>query len=438
MKEGQALERDPLVRWLLLMLAAIGTVWLAGWVWQLASRFSDVILLFFLAWLLAFTLSPVARGLQRLGLPRLLAVGAVYAGLFILLTLTGLLVIPAAVAQLIQLAGSLPALAADLQARADQLHLTLIERGLPEAQLSDFYRNVIARAEALGTALLANSLAIATTILSSLLNGMIILVLSFYIMLDGDKIAAVFLDLLPKRYREDAAAALDHIDRTFGGFVRGQLIQAAVYTLGTAIVMELAQLPYALILSAFAGIAMLIPIVGPYLAMTPPVILAIILAPGTLWWVILLLLVLQFVVVNVLAPKIMSQSVGIHPLLVFAALFIGAKLAGVWGAIFGVPVAAMLSLLARVFYQRVVLRMPLYRRGAPLSPEAFVPSPAPPPAAAPPPGPWPDSQPREGPPAAAPGTPAGPRGVPTDDRPRHATGQPASASADEPLVTDRV
>jgi predicted PurR-regulated permease PerM len=367
-------ERDPLVRGLLLMLAAIGTVWLAQWVWQVASQFADIILLFFLAWLLAFVLTPIARSLQRLGVRPLVAVGTVYAGLVLLLALVGLLVVPTAVAQLVQLGSSLPGLARDLQARGDQLHLSLIERGLPEAQLSDLYRNAINRAETVGTVILANSLTIATTVVSSLLRTTLVLMLSFYIMLDGDKIATVFLDVMPERYREDVAGWLETIDRTFGGFIRGQLIQATVYAVGTGVVMELAQLPYALVLSIFSGIMMVIPFIGPYLAIAPPVLLAVIVAPWAWWWVLLLLFVLQFVVINVLAPKIMSQSVGIHPLLVFAAVLVGAKLAGGWGAIFGVPLAAMLYLMARAFYQRGVLHMPLYRRGAPLSPDALVPS----------------------------------------------------------------
>jgi hypothetical protein len=140
--------------------------------------------------------------------------------------------------------------------------------------------------------------------------------------------------------------------------------------------MELAQLPYALVLSLLSGLVMLIPFIGPYLAVAPPVILAVILAPNTVWWVFGLLFVLQALVINVLAPRILSQSVGIHPLLVFAAVLVGAKVAGAWGAIFGVPLAAMLYLLARAFYQRVVLHMPLYRRGARLSPDALVPFPA--------------------------------------------------------------
>ena len=368
------MERDPLVRGLLLMLAAIGLIWLAAWAWQVVSRFADVILLFFLAWLLAFVLNPLARRLQRLGLQPAAAIGTVYAGLAIVLVAIGLLLIPAVVAQLLQLAGSLPALARELQSRGDQLHLSLIQRGLPEAQLSDVYRTAINRAETIGSSVLANSLAVATTVLSSLLRLTFILILSFYVMLDGDKIAKLFVELMPKRYREDVAAAIEQVDRTFGGFVRGQLIQAALYGLGTALVMELGQLNFALVLSIFAGLAMLIPFVGPFLAMAPPLIIAIIQSPGSVWWVILLLFVLQFVVINVLAPKIMSQSVGIHPLIVFAAVLIGANVAGGWGAIFGVPIAAMLSLLARAFFERVVLRLPLYRRGARFSPDALVPA----------------------------------------------------------------
>ena len=367
------MERDPLVRGLLLMLAAIGTIWLLQWTWLVASRFSDVILLFFLAWLLAFVLNPISRRLRRLGLRPGLAVGMVYVGLLLIMVASVVLVVPTAVSQLVQLGSSLPALANDLQLRADQVHLSLIERGLPEAQLSDLYRTGINRAEAAGTVLLTNSLTIATSVLSSVLRLLLVLMLSFYIMLDGEKIASLFIGIMPERYREDIAGGMDLIDRTFGGFVRGQLIQAAIYGTGSLMVMETAHLPYALVLSLFAGIAMLIPFIGPYMAMAPPVVLAVILAPARVWWVFALLFVLQFVVLNVVAPRVLSQSVGIHPLLVFAAVLVGAKLAGGWGAIFGVPLAAMLYLLVRAFYQRVVLHMPLYRRGARLSPDALVP-----------------------------------------------------------------
>ncbi|MGI8422890.1 MAG: AI-2E family transporter [Chloroflexota bacterium] len=367
------MERDPLVRGLLLMLAAIGAVWLAGWVWQVFSQFADVLLLFLLAWLLAFVLNPLARRLGRIGLPRFASVAVVYVMLALALVTAGLILVPALVAQTGQLATSLPALADNLQHRADELHLGLIQRGLPEAQLQEVYRNAITRAETIGTTALSSSVTIATSILGGFLRASLVLIISFYVMLDGDKIARLFVGLMPGRYRDGVGSALEQIDRTFGGFVRGQIVQAVVYATGTWIVMQFASLPYSLVLSIFAGGAMAIPFIGPYLAMGPPLVLAVILGPGSVWWVFILLFILQFVVVNVLAPRIMSQHVGIHPLLVFAAVLIGAQVAGGWGAIFGVPAAAMLFLLLRLFYQRVVLPMPLYRTGAPLSVEAIAP-----------------------------------------------------------------
>lgn len=374
-KEGKfpGLERDPLVRALLLMLAAIGAIWLAGWVWQVTSRFGDILLLFFLAWLLAFILNPLAKWLYHLGLPRILAVALVYAALALVVVTVLVLVVPTAITQMVQLGNSLPMMARNLQSRADQLHLALLERGLPEAQLTVVYRNTINRAEELGTAALSNSLAVATAILNSLLRGTLVLILSFYIMLDGENIARSLVGIVPPRYRDDVALALEQIDRTFGGFVRGQVIQAVIYGLATWVVMQVAALPYALVLSILAGFAMVIPFIGPYLAMASPLILAVILFPGSVWWIFLLLFVIQFAVLNVLMPRIMSHSVGIHPLLVFAAVLVGAQLAEGWGAIFGVPIAAMLFLLMRVFYQRVILRMPLYSTGARFSVEALAP-----------------------------------------------------------------
>jgi predicted PurR-regulated permease PerM len=369
------MERDPLVRGLLLLLVTISSIWLLGWLWQIVSGVSDILLLFFLAWLLAFVLDPIARRLQQLGLQRALAAGTVYLGLLVLVAILAVSVVPTAATQLIQLGNTLPALVTELQGRADELQRFLQGRGISETQLSDFQRDLFTRAQTLGTVLAANALSVATAILGTVLNFTIVLILSFYILMDGQRIARLFVGVLPPRYREDTFAAMEQIDRTFGGFVRGQLIQTAIYGLGTAAVMVAAGLPYYVVIGIVAGIAMIIPVIGPYLAMAPPLILAVIFNPSSVWWVFVLLFVLQFVVINVMMPRIMGQSVGLHPVVIFAAVLVGARVGGAWGAIFGVPVAAMLYLLVRAFYQRVVMRMPLYRSGVPLSPDALVPSP---------------------------------------------------------------
>ena len=179
--------------------------------------------------------------------------------------------------------------------------------------------------------LLSNGLAVAAAVLGTVLNFTIVLILSFYILMDGQRMSRLFVNTLPVRYREEAYTALEQIDRTFGGFVRGQLIQTAIYGSGTAAMMIAAGLPFYVVIGILAGVAMIIPVIGPYLAMAPPLILAVLFNPSSVWWVFLLLFVLQFVVVNVLMPRILGQSVGLHPVFVFAAVLVGARIGGAWG-----------------------------------------------------------------------------------------------------------
>jgi predicted PurR-regulated permease PerM len=181
----------------------------------------------------------------------------------------------------------------------------------------------------------------------------IILILSYYLTLDGHRLGAALLAALPMAYRDDARYFFASVNRAFGGFMRGQLTQALIYALGTAAVMSLAGLQLVLLSSVAALVFMLIPFVGPFLALALPLIVSLATAPEVFWAVLLVLFILQQIVVNVIAPRLMSQTIGMHPLLVFLAVLGGAKVAGVWGAIFGVPILGVASTMVS-FYRATV------------------------------------------------------------------------------------
>jgi len=111
------------------------------------------------------------------------------------------------------------------------------------------------------------------------------------------------------------------------------------------------------VLAVFAGVMMLIPFIGTFLAVIPPLVVAGV-APntGSVLWLAVALFIWQQVTLNVLAPRILSDSVGMHPLLVFLGVLMGAKLAGPWGAIFGVPVLGVTLTIAEVLYRRFMQR----------------------------------------------------------------------------------
>ncbi len=355
------MERNLWLRAVLVLLAFIGGIWLLTWLWDLAGRFADIILLFFLAWLLAFVLYPVAERLAMVPIPwfkgrRPLshgpAVGVIYLGLILVLVILGLVLVPLIVAQVVQLGASLPGYAAQLP-NISQLQDELDLRGVP-VDLATVYQPqmLLDQAQAVGGMLAQNALGIAAGVITVAFDLLIILILSFYFMMDGPHIAGQLLSLVPAQYQEEAAFFTTSVTRTFGGFIRGQLIQAIICGVGTALVMWPAGLGYVAAVSAFSGLAMIIPFVGPFLALVPPVALAAVQSPGALLWVFLALFVLQQIVTNVIAPKIMSERVGMHPLLVFLAMLIGVKVAGFWGALFGVPIVGVLYAMAVYLYRR--------------------------------------------------------------------------------------
>lgn len=349
------MERNPWLQALLVLLVIIAGYYLLNLVWQVGQQVADVILIFFLAWLLAFILTPLARFLARYNRQyKLLAIIEIYAGLILSLFLLGLWAVPSIAAQSVQLGDSLPGYIAGLAQTLTAIQSWFGMRGIL-LDLSSILQSqtLVQGANALGTLLAQNALSVAQALASAVTGLFIVLVLSFYIMLDGERIAQDVLRLLPLRYQEEARFFIDSIDRTFGGYVRGVLIQAAIYGAGTAIVMWILGLGFVEVVSIFAGAMMVIPVFGGFLAIMPPFFIA--LFSGSLVkiiFVLVALLALQQIVLNVVAPKVMSENVGIHPLLVFLAILLGLKAAGIWGAIFGVPVAGVVNAMAHYFIHR--------------------------------------------------------------------------------------
>ena len=350
-----SLERSPLVRLLVIVLLLIAALFLAQQVWALAAAFGDIILLFFLAWLVGFMLSPLAKALCGDGqMPRPAAVALVYLGLILALVLAGLVVIPAILAQLSQISSSLPQYAEQAPGLMTSMQDWLNAHHVG-VQISSFYSasDLSARIESVAAAAAQNALGWATGLASLLFNIIIVLVLSFYFVLDGERIAESALRLVPDPYPEEARTLMQSVDRSFGGFLRGQTIQAAICGIGTAVIMLIAGLDYVLLASVLTSLAIIIPFIGPFLGLAFPLLVGAFQLPlPQFLFLFTALLVLQQVVFNVIAPKVVSDAVGMHPLLVFLALLVGMKVAGMAGAIFGIPVAAVINAMIPVFYRR--------------------------------------------------------------------------------------
>ena len=360
------MERSRLFNILLVLLILIATLFLAQMLWQLLSGFADIILLFILGWILSFVLAPVvedlcahpvpllivdmlrplagearANRLARVHLSRTTAVLVVYIGLLLVIVAIVALFIPPMVAQLTQLARHLP----DYMGLAPELG------GWIQDQLAGFGIQVnfepavqagLTGLQGAASSLVQNALGIFSGLINFLANLFLILILSFYISLDGSRLRHLFLDLVPESFQREANYLSQSVNRTFGGFIRGQLAQAFLMGVGTAVVMSVFGLNFVLVVSLFVTLFMLIPLIGAVLALLPPLLVVLTQSPELAIWLLIILFIYQFVIVNVLMPRVLSNALGLHPLLVFAGILIGIKVGGFWGAFFGIPVVGVI------------------------------------------------------------------------------------------------
>src|SRR5438105_5095842 len=295
--------RDPWLRALSILGCAIAGVYLIGLLWQVVEVFADIILLFFLAWLLAFVLEPVVGTLVEGRLPRIAAIGLTYLTLLVLLSLGVILLVPALSLQIVDVARNLPtyveqatAVLTSIQGGANEWLTSHGSPVLVDIKSALNPQELSRRADALGPPLLSNAIGFATGEATLLVEVLIMLILSFYFMVDGARLAESLIMALPVRAQDDARFLVASIHRAFAGFLRGQMIQSLVGGLGTGLIMSALQVDYALLASVVASLVLLIPFLGPVAAVALPVTIALLTHPEVALYLFLALLALQQVI----------------------------------------------------------------------------------------------------------------------------------------------
>jgi len=339
---------------IILILAAIALGFVvAGFTLQVLGFFADVLMLFFLAWLLAFAVLPLVGALKRLvpKLPDAVAVLLVFVAL-----VGGLLAV------LIQasaaMAGSIGDFLKDAPKLEAQLTSALTELG---ARLATFGFNIdlakqapkiVENLQAWAGQLVGPLQEIAVASIGVLGNILIVVIMAIYIALDRDKVLSFIWRLVPPSQATTAHLVQTSVSRSFGGFLRTQLIMGLAFGVITAIVDLVFGLPYAAVTIGVAGVLHAIPFFGPFVSWAPPVLVALVLNPGATIPVVIAMLVGWFVTMNVLQPRLMAGAVGIHPIVVLGSVIVGSSVAGFAGAIFGIPIAAVLSAFFFHWFER--------------------------------------------------------------------------------------
>ncbi|MDP9251513.1 MAG: AI-2E family transporter [Chloroflexota bacterium] len=313
----------------LVILAVLVTLRLAV---ETLSPLGHVIVIAGVACVLTFSLAPLVSRLQN-WMPRRAAAALVFFG-----TLALLLALAAVIAW--QFSGEGQRLSDQIGQFAEAIKgnrtLTIGPYEVPP--------NIQERIGALteqGTRIDEWSAAVAIGLVTSLIDLVLVLVITFYLLLDIRRLRAVALRWLDPSHRGGARRVFSEIARVFGAYVRAQLLVAASLGILVAVALIALGVPYALFLALFAALAELIPMVGPVAGAVPALLVAATLPLPTVIWVGVAFVFIQLIESNVLVPRLVGRAVGLHPVGSILALALGFELGGLIGALFAVPLAGL-------------------------------------------------------------------------------------------------
>jgi predicted PurR-regulated permease PerM len=336
------LERP--VRILVYLLIGLSVVMLYHQTEYLVVHLFNVFLLFVFAAIIALLLTSVIDWMEKLAIfkgRRVFAVLLLYVVIIGLVVLLIVLVTPALIYQ----AKQLPALETRAIGFVKSLQDAIDSAGIP-LQLS-----LPSGTGGISTAVLGSVLGILSGTLGTLISVLLVVVISIYLLVEGRQLIASMRKIFPGR-EEVYDFTLLAVGTTVGQYARGQLLMSFVMGTYTGVAMTLIGVPYAVVLGILTFFLEFLPLIGAPVGMGVAVLIALAFK-GPFIGLLALIVALggHAIEAYILGPRVTGSATRIHPLVAMAALLIGAELAGILGALFGVPLAALANVFLGAVYR---------------------------------------------------------------------------------------
>ncbi len=326
---------------------------MAAGLWVL-YRLAYVLLVLVLSTLFAYVIAPLVRvvcrpigiaGRER-ALPRGFAIALVYGLIAAGVWAGGVLVLPSVSEQVEDVVASAPGYTQSIVTR---------ERGLTRyyqrLKMPVELRNTIDRAAVESVdAVTASARGALLSLVGALTYApllVLIPILAFLLLKDAPSLLPRLLDVLPHSRRERGLRLIEDLNATLAAYIRAQLVACALVGTICGVGFALLGVPYALLLGVLAGVLEFIPLVGPFALAVVASVTAALHGPGLVLWVVVGLAAFRMVHDYVIYPRLVGQTLDLHPFGVVVAVLAGAELGGVAGLFLAVPVAAMLSVIVR-------------------------------------------------------------------------------------------
>jgi len=326
----------------------LGVIVLSGILVWFVRAVTDVLVLLLVSAILSAGLAPIVgwvqrrRILGRLRPSRGAAISVVYLTGFVTVAIALTSIIIPAVGEAKKFAEQSPQLLAGL--RHWLVAVRLQRPWLPD--LSTSLAHLVTQASNL-TGMGPGAALVALRVAGGATAAIMVLVVTFYMLLEGAAIKRAFLALVPREERPRVDLMLHRIGLRFGGWLRGQLLIALAVAVPVSLALLLIGIPYPFLIGVVAGLGEFIPMVGLILAAVVSILVALGQPAWQLAAVVIFFVVFMNLESHILIPRLMSRALGLSPLLTIIALFVGVRLMGILGGLVALPVAAALQVIVR-------------------------------------------------------------------------------------------
>ncbi len=293
-----------------------------------------------LAIVLVYLLNPMVDRMERRGTSRVVAILILYLGVIIIVTSVLMYGIPRMVNQLESLGQAIPTYTDQVEDTVRSIQQRFAHSAVPPG-IQQIMDERIRWAEAKLMEVARKGADLLLALVGNLLNFALAPVLAFYIMKDLQFIKQRGASLVPKQCYSDACRLAREVDHIFACFIRGHLTVVVIVGMLTGLAFAVIGLEFATMLGVIAGLAELIPYFGPFIGAVPAVALALLESKWLALKVILAVFIIQQLEGNIISPKILGDSMGLHPLTIILVLLAGGHLFGLVGMLLAVPLAAI-------------------------------------------------------------------------------------------------
>ncbi|HEX21605.1 MAG TPA: AI-2E family transporter [Actinobacteria bacterium] len=337
-------KRIAIVSWSLIGIVILIYVFL-----HVADILRPVLPPFIYAFIIVYLLRPIVNFFVKLKMPHLLAVIITYIIFILIFALLIFYLLPVVIAQVSSIVSHLP----QYYQRTNHIFSLLQNRyhSLTLPRGSDkVLHELTVRSQKYGLFIISSLPETTTGIFGGLFNLVLAPIIAFYLLKDINAVRETFLNLFPRRHREEVLVVARKINNIVGGFLRGQALVSLVVGTTIGLYLWIIGVKFAFLLGLLAGVLNIIPYFGPLVGGAVAVGIALLQSPMLALWVVVGMVIIQQLDGLIISPNILHHTIDLHPAWIIFSLLAGAVLMGFVGLLLAIPVAAVVKALVMYYF----------------------------------------------------------------------------------------